>query len=91
MTGDVELVEVVLERSERVGISIDVKDDDGWTPLLWAARAARIWNRQHETECSSSDVISFLLKHGANPTIKGYGVDRDWTVCEVAFYYHADL
>ncbi|KAH7177288.1 ankyrin repeat-containing domain protein [Fusarium sp. MPI-SDFR-AT-0072] len=89
MTGDVELVEVVLERSERVGISIDVKDDDGWAPLLWAARAARIWNRQLETECSSSDVISFLLKHGADPAIKGYGVGRDWTVCEVAFYHYA--
>ncbi|KAF5990273.1 ankyrin protein 1 [Fusarium bulbicola] len=49
MTGDIELVEVVFERSERVGISIEVKDDDGWTPLLWAALAARIWNRQIET------------------------------------------
>ncbi|KAF4501632.1 ankyrin 1 [Fusarium agapanthi] len=91
MTGDVELVEVVLERCERVGISIDVKDDDGWTPLLWAARAARIWNRQIETGCSSSDMIYFLLEHGADPTIKGYGVDRDWTVCEVAYYHHADF
>ncbi|KAF5537760.1 ankyrin 1 [Fusarium mexicanum] len=91
MTGDVELVEVVLGRSERVGISIDVKDDDGWTPLLWAARAARIWNRQIETGCSRSDMISFLLKHGADPTIKGCGVDRDWTVCEVAYYHHADF
>ncbi|KAF5713778.1 ankyrin 1 [Fusarium mundagurra] len=91
MTGDVELVEVVLERSERVGVGIDVKDDDGWTPLLWAARAARIWNRQIETGCSSSDMISFLLRRGADPTIKGHGVDRDWTVCEVAYYHHADL
>ncbi|KAG5783264.1 hypothetical protein H9Q73_003087 [Fusarium xylarioides] len=91
MTGDVELVEVVLKRSERVRISIDVKDDDGWTPLLWAARAARIWNRQIESGCSSSDMILFLLKHGADPTIKGHGVDRDWTVCEVAYYHHADF
>ncbi|KAF5686699.1 ankyrin protein 1 [Fusarium denticulatum] len=91
MTGDVELVEVVLERSERVGISINVEDDDGWTPLLWAARAARIWNRQIETGCSSKDMISFLLKRGADPTIKGRGVDRDWTVCEVAYYQHADF
>ncbi|ENH71719.1 Ankyrin-1 [Fusarium oxysporum f. sp. cubense race 1] len=91
MTGDVELVEVVLERSERIGISIDAKDDDGWTPLLWAARAARIWNRQLETEFSSSSVISLLLKHGADPAIKGFGVDRDWTVCEVACYHHADF
>ncbi|KAI1010778.1 hypothetical protein LB503_004989 [Fusarium chuoi] len=91
MTGDVELAEVVLERSERVGVGIDVKDDDGWTPLLWAARAARIWNRQLEGEGSTSVMIAFLLKHGANPAIKGCGVDRDWSVCEVAYYHHADL
>ncbi|KAF4435097.1 ankyrin 1 [Fusarium acutatum] len=91
MTGDVELVEVVLERSERVGVGIDVKDDDGWTPLLWVARTARIWNRQLEGEVSTSVMIAFLLKHGADPNIKGYGVDRDWTVCEVAYYHHADF
>ncbi|SCV58166.1 related to ankyrin 1 [Fusarium fujikuroi] len=91
MTEDVELVEVVLERSERVGVGIDVKDDDGWTPLLWAARAARIWNRQLEGEGSASVMIAFLLKHGADPSMKGCGVDRDWTVCEVAYYHHADL
>ncbi|QGI80032.1 hypothetical protein CEK25_006761 [Fusarium fujikuroi] len=91
MTEDVELVEVVLERSERVGVGIDVKDDDGWTPLLWAARAARIWNRQLEGEGSASVTIAFLLKHGADPSMKGCGVDRDWTVCEVAYYHHADF
>ncbi|KAG4285125.1 hypothetical protein FPRO06_06385 [Fusarium proliferatum] len=91
MTEDVQLVEVVLERSERVGVGIDVKDDDGWTPLLWAARAARIWNRQLEGEGSASVMIAFLLKHGADPGIKGCGVDRDWTVCEVAYYHHADF
>ncbi|KAF5700246.1 ankyrin protein 1 [Fusarium globosum] len=99
MTEDVQLVEVVLERSERVGVGIDVKDDDGWTPLLWAARVAllwavratRIWNRQLEGEGWGRSMIAFLLKHGADPGIKGCGVDRDWTVCEVAYYHHADF
>ncbi|KAF5581045.1 ankyrin 1 [Fusarium pseudocircinatum] len=44
-----------------------------------------------EGEFSNSDVISFLLKYGADPTIKGHGVDRDWTVSEVAYYHHADF
>ncbi|KAF9772119.1 hypothetical protein IL306_010177 [Fusarium sp. DS 682] len=91
MTGDVDLVRTVLERSVRVGVDVNVKDDDGWTPLLWAARASRIWNRQLGTQIPATDVVSFLLENGADPKARGQGFDREWTVHEVAYYHNTDL
>ncbi|ESU10729.1 hypothetical protein FGSG_12636 [Fusarium graminearum PH-1] len=64
MGGNIQLAQVVLERSKRAGVGIDTRDNDGWTPLLWA--------------------------NGADPNARGKGVDRQWTVHEVAYYYHAD-
>ncbi|WXC64924.1 hypothetical protein SNK03_010733 [Fusarium graminearum] len=64
MGGNIQLAQVVLERSKRAGVGIDTRDNDGWTPLLWA--------------------------NGADPNVRGKGVDRQWTVHEVAYYYHAD-
>ncbi|KAF5013703.1 hypothetical protein FDECE_302 [Fusarium decemcellulare] len=90
MSEDVGLVEEVLARSQRAGLNIDVEDHDGWTPLLWAARASRIWNRAVVTHSFTSDVASFLLSRGASPTAKGQGLYREWTVREVAYYHHAD-
>ncbi|KAF3063043.1 Ankyrin-1 [Trichoderma lentiforme] len=89
--GQIDLVEEVLARSQRVGIGIDVVDDDGWTPLLWAARAPRLFFWRVKLEPSQYDaMVSFLLSKGANPSIRGHGLYKDWTVSEVAYYHHAD-
>ena len=89
VTGQLDLVKHVLERSETVGIGIDEPDNDGWTPLLWAARAAPPWVWE-ERECYHFDVVNFLLENGANPEIRGKGIDREWLPQEVAFYHGAD-
>lgn len=90
LRGQVDLVEEVLSRSQRAGVDIDVLDDDGWTPLLWAARASRIFLWSKEPQSSHDAVVSFLLSKGANPSIRGRGLYKDWTVSEVAYYHNAD-
>ncbi|KAL6823279.1 ankyrin repeat-containing domain protein [Trichoderma camerunense] len=91
LRGQIDLVEEVLTRSQRVGIDIDVVDDDGWTPLLWAARAPRLFYWRVKLDPSQYDaMISFLLSKGANPSIRGHGLYKEWTVSEVAYYHHAD-
>ncbi|KAL7957568.1 ankyrin repeat-containing domain protein [Trichoderma compactum] len=67
--GQLILVEEVLAHSQRVGIGIDVLDDDGWTPLLWAARAPQLYLREEKLPFSQYDtIVSFLLSKGANPS-----------------------
>lgn len=89
--GQLNLVEEVLARSQRVGIGIDVLDDDGWTPLLWAARATQLYVHDEKLPSSQYDtIVSFLLSKGANPRIRGLGLYKDWTVSDVAYYHHAD-
>ncbi|KAF5228396.1 hypothetical protein FANTH_14527 [Fusarium anthophilum] len=90
MRGDVELVQAVLERSNRAGVGINVKDDDGWTPLLWAARTSPIWEYQRVDPDLVTEMISFLLKNGADINARGHGIDKDWTARDVAYYQHSD-
>ncbi|KAG8349550.1 hypothetical protein FVEN_g12239 [Fusarium venenatum] len=88
MGGDIRLAQVVLERSERAGVDININDNDGWTPLLWAARASRIWLRHQGNRFPITDMISLLLENGTNPSFKGKGMYKDWTVHDVAYYHH---
>lgn len=88
VTGQLDLVKHVLERSETVGVGIDEPDNDGWTPLLWAARAAPLWACA-DRSCYHFDVVNFLLENGANPEARGKGIDREWLPQEVAFYHGA--
>ena len=49
----VEIVKLLLEH----GAKPNAKDNDGWTPLHYAAYRGRV------------DVVKILLEHGANPRI----------------------
>lgn len=90
LSGQVDLVERVLIRSEQVGIGIEVKDNDGWTPLLWAARASRVGVWESRRTPLHNEDISFLLSKNANTNAIGRGLNRDWTVLEAAYYHNAD-
>lgn len=83
-SGRVDLVrEVVSLLGEDSIHSVDV---DGWTPLLWAARAAKKYGADAEGQ---REVIELLLEHGASVVVAGEGMGRVWTPAEVAAYHHA--
>ncbi|KAG6357003.1 hypothetical protein INS49_014879 [Diaporthe citri] len=91
LSGNVKLMEVVIERSQRVGVDINVEDDDGWTPLLWAARFSK------PTWISSSsykpqEMIEYLLNNAAvdaSVCVGGIGADegdKSWSAADIAEY-----
>ena len=90
LSGEVELLDEVLARSERVGIGIDVRDKDGWTPLLWAARASAVYRCRERHNRLYDSIISFLLAKGADTGIYASGILKDWTALDVAYYHSAD-
>ncbi|RFU81526.1 ankyrin repeat-containing domain [Trichoderma arundinaceum] len=90
LSGRLDLVKEVLARSERVGVGIDARDNDGWTPLLWAARAAPVSSSDQYLISQHYDVVSFLLDKKADPNIQGRGLYKDWTILEIAYYHNAD-
>lgn len=55
--GHLECVHMVLNQKNLPRKFINVQDEGGWTPLVWACE------NKHE------DVINYLLEHGANPLI----------------------
>jgi ankyrin repeat protein len=84
--GVVDVIERVLSLSRGV---VDQADIDDWTPLLWAARGFRAY-RTPMTSNTQEEVIKFLLDRGADPRIKGKGLDREWSPVKVARYHGAD-
>lgn len=96
LSGDIDLMKAVLERSKSVGVGIDVQDNDGWTPLLWAARASPLLE-ESGTEEEHLEVVSWLISQGADPMVRVEGVESNherggdgWTVIEVAQYHGAE-
>ncbi|KAM0545604.1 hypothetical protein ACHAPJ_011219 [Fusarium lateritium] len=89
-SGQTDLVEEVLARSARVGVDINVKDNDGWTPLLWAARSSLSWRAVHGADVLATDVVALLLEKGADPNIKGMGFSAPFSASQVAYYHEAD-
>lgn len=96
LSGNRQIMETVLERSRRIGIDINVKDSDGWTPLLWAARFVNLmfWDRSPSLR-GRHQVIEFLLDNGADAAVCVHGIESNnelgnWTAADIARYHQAD-
>ncbi|KAK2035130.1 ankyrin [Colletotrichum zoysiae] len=89
LSGQMALVKEVLLRSERVGIDINIVDKNNWTPLMWAARASRLFDRPQDEVVQDESVISFLLEKGADKQLLGDGFNRKWSALQIA-QYHQD-
>ena len=91
LSGQPDLVQEVIARSERVGIGIDVQDTDGWTPLLWAARNSAVKTWSERQRLLQGEVTSLILSKGADKTTSAGGLFQDdWTAIQIAFYHNAD-
>lgn len=95
LSGQLELLKYVLERSKLAGVDIDVRDDDGWTPLLWAARGIDVYTwGPNQRDIRAKEVIGFLLENAADTSAVGYVrqdfekmQDQDWSASDVAAYH----
>ncbi|KAK3304799.1 ankyrin repeat-containing domain protein [Chaetomium strumarium] len=83
-SGRVEVVEKLLPL---ISDGVNAKDNDGWTPLVWAAKPnGGAYGTQRDGQLA---VIETLLKAGADPSLTGEGIRRTWTQLEVAVYHDA--
>ena len=69
--------------------SVDQIDNDGWSPLLWAARGCDS-SLKEISSSAQEGVIKLLLDRGADPCITTKGLDRDWSPVKVARYHGMD-
>nr|XP_036574436.1 uncharacterized protein CTRU02_15619 [Colletotrichum truncatum]KAF6780867.1 hypothetical protein CTRU02_15619 [Colletotrichum truncatum] len=67
------------KKSTRRELPFDIndKDNDGWTPLMWAAKG----------NYNNHAGLKALLDRGANLWDVGEGADRQWTPLKIARYY----
>lgn len=86
VSGSLEVVERVYSLSRRL---LDQPDNDGWTPLLWAARGCVTVYKETPSN-AQEQIMSFLMDQGADPLVKGKGLDRTWTPIQVARYHGID-
>lgn len=96
LSGDAALVEEVIERSKRAGVDINVRDEDGWTPLMGAARACGTWAHFYEP-LNHIDTIKLLLDRGADPALDAEGFQVQsaekngrLVAADIARYHQAD-
>ncbi|KAK3294204.1 ankyrin repeat-containing domain protein [Chaetomium fimeti] len=91
LSGQQDLLAEVLSRSAKVGLSVDEKDNDGWTPLLWAARATKVSCRRDRTP-AGVEMVTKLLAQGADVRVRGEGLyeSQTWSAREIALYHGAD-
>lgn len=84
VSGRLDLVKRVYELS---GGEVDQKDNDGWTPLMWAVRICGRWSTSTDQQ---ADIIQFLKDKGADLWARGEGLlGRGWSPLKVARYYGA--
>ena len=84
--GLIDVVERVLSLSRGL---VDQADIDGWTPLLWVARGCGTYHKP-ATSNTQEEVIKLLLDRGADPCVRGKGLDREWSPVKVARYHGVD-
>lgn len=82
--GRIEVIERVLSLSKDLLHQADV---DGWTPLLWATRGCGTSQRPL-THRTREVVIKTLLDRGADPCIRGEGLERKWSPIQIARYHN---
>jgi ankyrin repeat protein len=68
---------------------VDQADNDGWTPLLWAVRGCDT-SQKIARSSEQREIIKVLLDRGADPFIRGKGLDREWSPVKVARYHGTD-
>ena len=83
-SGQLDVVRHVLEQDKGL---VHQRDIDGWTPLLWAIRSCRSWNREPIEQVA---IIRELLECGASRAIRGESLDGDWTPSRLAKYQGLD-
>jgi ankyrin repeat protein len=91
LSGEENLLAEVLSRSTKGGLSIDEKDKDGWTPLMWAARAVQVWCHE-DRPAAGVAMVKKLLSRGADVKARGKGLyeNQNWSAREIALYHGAD-
>lgn len=82
--GNVDVIERVLSLNR---VLLEERDEDGWTPLLWACRGAGSAMNKKDPSVQKA-VIELLLKKGADASVvaKGGGGNREWSILSVARY-----
>lgn len=95
--GNVALLEAVIERSGRAGVGINARDQDGWTPLMAAARAVDAWTGANREKLNQLEIIKLLLDRGADPALdaEGFKVESAeengrLAAADIARYHQAD-
>lgn len=86
LSGKIDVVERVLSLSRCL---VDQADIDGWTPLLWVAKGCGVEEKQARSN-AQVEIIKLLLDRGANPCVRGKGLDQEWSPVKVARYHGAD-
>lgn len=96
LSGDAALIEEIIERSKRAGVDINARDEDGWTPLMGAARACGTWAHFNDT-LNHIDTIKLLLDRGADPALDAEGFQVQsaekngrLAAADIARYHQAD-
>ncbi|KFY74185.1 hypothetical protein V499_05771 [Pseudogymnoascus sp. VKM F-103] len=91
LSGQLDLLKYVLEKTKNLGLGVDEVDNDGWTPLLWAARACDVYGLADDNRAvSEKEVARFLLDNKADPHVRGRGRgNKQWPARDIAIYHGA--
>lgn len=88
MGGHAEAFKLLL--SSLPSAAVDAPDNDGWTPLCWAAYGVDPWRSNRTSErFDQAKTIRTLLEYGANRFIVAEGPVRRWTPVKIARYCRA--